>query len=361
MGLGPSGSRLGGSRSADSLASDPMHINLNQCDSPDRYPRMLARTAERSAPTAEVMGADTVGSDPLLGQTINGAYRIDRLLEHGGMGDVYEADGLRLNKRVALKVMLRDLATDEEAFARFRREAEVTSWLAHPHVVQALDFGIICSGEPYMVMELLQGEDLDHRLRRIGRLTSRKTLHVIKQTAEALAATHAKGIIHRDLKPANIFLQMLPGEADHVKVLDFGISTVHNGSEPLTRSEALMGTPHYMAPEQALGQVDNIDERTDQWALACIAWEALSGRTPFVADTIPCLLFQVVHEAPPALYAMPTGVSPKLEMVLRQALSKRKEDRFTSVVAFAQALEEAMNTGGAAWNDATEDWDRGCS
>ncbi len=281
-------------------------------------------------------------SDPLLGQTFNDAYRIDRLLGRGGMGTVYEAAGLRLDERVALKVMSQELVADREAVALFRREAEVTSWLCHPLIVQTFESGVTRTGEPYLVMELLQGEDLDHRLRRAGRLSCWETLRVIKQTAAALAASHAQGIVHLDLKPANIFLQQRAYEADHVKVLDFGISTVHGTDEPLSGDGAFLGTPHYMAPEQALGLVDAIDERTDQWALACIAWEALSGRTPFCADTIPYLLFQVVYEAPPALVSASAGVSRKLEMVLRRALSKRKEDRFGNVALFAQALEEAM-------------------
>ncbi len=295
------------------------------------------------------MRAAAANADRLLGSTINGAYRIDRLLARGGMGNVYEAAEVHLNQPVALKVMSPELAADDEALALFLREAEVTRWLVHPHIVRALDFGITGSGEPYLVMELLQGEDLDQRLRREGRLSPRETLHVIKQTAAALAATHAKGIIHQDLKPANIVLQTTGRQADRVKVLDFGISTVFGANEHI-RPAFLMGTPRYMAPEQALGQIESIDARTDQWALACIAWEALSGHTPFVADTIPCLLFQVVHEAPPALPSPPTGFSPKLEGVLRQALSKRKEDRYESVLAFAQAMEEAIEEPASGWS-----------
>jgi serine/threonine protein kinase len=301
------------------------------------------------APMQEIMRAAAASADRLLGRTINGAYRIDRLLARGGMGNIYEAAEVHRNQRVALKVMSPELAADEEALALFFREAEVTRWLVHPHIVRAFDFGITRNGEPYLVMELLQGEDLDQRLRREGRLSSRQTLRVIKQTAAALAATHAKGIIHRDLKPANIFLQMAGGHPDRVKVLDFGISTVFGASEHI-RPAFLMGTPRYMAPEQALGQTESIDARTDQWALACIAWEALCGHTPFVADTIPCLLFQVVHEAPPVLPSAPTGFSPKLEGVLRQALSKRQEDRYQSVLEFAQAMEDAMEEPASGWS-----------
>jgi len=300
------------------------------------------------------MGPAAVGADPLLGKTINGLYRIERLLGQGGMGNVYEAAGLHFNQQVALKVMSRELALDKKAVALFRREAQVTTWLAHlPHVVQAFDFGVMHTGQPYLVMEFLQGEDLDHRLRRAGRLPAGIALRVIKQTAAALAATHAKGVIHQDLKPANIFLRDATGDADYVKVLDFGISKVCSTSGLVTQSEPAMGTPHYMSPEQALGQFESVDERTDQWALACVAWEALAGRPPFFGSTIQSLLFQVVYESPSAL--VPSGLSPKLENVLLRALSKRKEARFDSILAFAEAVEEAMGARERSWTETAEE------
>ncbi len=310
--------------------------------------------AETDTPAVAILGADATDADPLLGQTINDTYRVNRLLGQGGMGNVYEAADLRFNKRVALKAMHRELVRDKRAVALFRREAEVTSRLAHPHIVQAFDFGVMHTGQLYLVMEFLQGEDLDKRLRRAGRLSSTIALRVIKQTAAALAATHAKGIIHRDIKPANIFLCDAPGEADYVKVIDFGVNKACRASELQTQPDPVLGTPHYMSPEQALGQVDTIDERTDQWALACIAWEALSGRTPFVAKTIQSLLLQVVYEAPPAL-RLACGLAPRLERVLLRALCKRKEERFESVLAFAEALEDAVNTREHPWTLAAEE------
>jgi serine/threonine protein kinase len=290
----------------------------------------------------DIAAIATSGADPLGGQTINGLYRIGRLLGHGGMGNVYEAAELPSKRRVALKVMSREFAADKKAVALFHREAELTTGLAHhPNIVQAFDFGVAQTGQPYLVMEFLQGEDLDHRLRRSGRLSAATVLRVIKQTASALAATHAKGIIHQDLKPANIFLQHAEGQADDVKVLDFGICKVCRTGDLVTPFEPVMGTPHYMSPEQALGLFDTVDERTDQWALACVAWEALSGRPPFLGSTIQSLLFQVVYESPST--RVPSGLSPRLESVLLRALSKRKEARFDSVLAFSEAMGEAMD------------------
>jgi serine/threonine-protein kinase len=222
----------------------------------------------------------------LLGAVLEGAYRIERLLGEGGMGAVYEATHLRLGKRMAVKVMARELAANSEALARFHREAVVTSGLGHPHIVQVFDFSTTPTGEPFLAMEFLEGEDLDHRLRRVGRLPAASVVHITKQVASALAATHAKTIVHRDLKPANIYLLEVAGETDFVKVLDFGISKVRAATTKLTQSTAVMGTPNYMSPEQALGKVDEIDERTDQWALACIAWECLSTTT--VSSTRRC-------------------------------------------------------------------------
>jgi serine/threonine-protein kinase len=257
------------------------------------------------------------------------------------MGAVYEATQLRLNKRVAIKVMARELAANPEALARFRREAEVTSGMGHPHIVQVFDFGATPTGEPFLAMEFLEGEDLEHRLRRDGRLSLSSTIHIIKQVASALAATHGKGVVHRDLKPANIYLLAAAGEADFVKVLDFGISKVRAATTKLTKVSMVMGTPNYMSPEQALGRVDEIDDRTDQWALACIAWECLSGAGPFVGDSVPSILFQVVHEAPPPLASKVPGLHPEVGQVLLRALAKKKEDRYPNVAAFSLALEHS--------------------
>jgi serine/threonine-protein kinase len=183
----------------------------------------------------------------------------------------------------------------------------VTSQIGHPHIVHVFDFGTIPSGEPYLVMELLRGEDLDRRIRRAGQLSLTSTGHIVKQTAAALAAAHGRGVVHRDLKPANIFLMELEGEADFVKIVDFGISKIRAASTKLTRSSVVIGTPDYMSSEQAQGRVDEIDHRSDQWSLATIAWEMVAGRGPFVGDDVASVLYQVIHEAPPRTSSRPTS------------------------------------------------------
>ena len=290
------------------------------------------------------MSPDLQSMGTLIGTVlVDGSYRVERLIGEGGMGAVYEARHLRVDKRVAVKVMARDLASNPEALARFHREAVVTSGLGHPHIVQVLDFSTTPSGEPFLVMEFLAGEDLDHRLRRSGVMPGANVVHIIKQVASALAATHAKGIVHRDLKPGNIYLLEVAGETDFVKVLDFGISKVRSASTKLTKTSSIMGTPNYMSPEQALGRVEEIDETTDQWALACIAWECLCGRSPFLGENVPSILFQVVHEQPPSLGSSVDGLPEKVEEVLRCALAKDKRQRYPSVSAFASALELAAS------------------
>jgi eukaryotic-like serine/threonine-protein kinase len=277
----------------------------------------------------------------LAGTVLEGAYRLVALKGQGGMGAVYEAVQLRLNKRVAVKLMARELSSNQEALARFHREAEITSHLGHPHLVNVIDFGTAESGEPYLVMEYLEGEDLEQRLQRIGRLPVEAAVRILKQAASALGAAHAKEVVHRDLKPANIFLMQVPGEPDFVKVLDFGISKVKAARAKLTRATAVVGTPNYMSPEQAAGRVDETDHRADQWALACIAWEMLSGRTPFIADDVSPLFYQIANVEPEPLEKHAPGTPLEVGAVLRRALSKRPSDRFSNIREFSRAFEEA--------------------
>jgi len=254
---------------------------------------------------------------------------------------VYEGVQLRLNKRVAIKLMSHELATSDEALARFRREAEVTSHLGHPHLVNVMDFGTSDTGEPYLVMEYLDGEDLDRRIRRDGRLSLETAVAIARQVASAVAAAHDEGIVHRDLKPANVSLVKVKGEADFVKVLDFGVSKIKASRTRLTRATAVVGTPEYMSPEQATGLIEEIDHRADQWALGCITWEMLSGHAPFIADDMAALFYQVINMEPHPLSRRAPGLPPEVESVLRRALAKQPADRYPSIKDFARAFEAA--------------------
>jgi len=287
-----------------------------------------------------------------IGTLLGDSYEIVRPIGIGGMGAIYEAAHVRTRKRVAVKMMSKELAAHPEALARFRREVKVTTELAHPHIIEVVDFGTSPTGEPFLVMEYLDGEDLEQRLERAGRLQPRTAAEIVKQLASALAVAHAEGIIHRDLKPGNVFLVRVPGDDVFVKVVDFGISKVLKAATTkLTMARAVVGTPEFMAPEQAAGRVDQVDHRSDQWALACLAWHMLSGRLPFWQPEVSDILSQVIQGEPTPLAPEFAGfISPAVDKVLRRALSKRREDRFPTITAFARAFETAV--GGAAAGDA---------
>jgi serine/threonine protein kinase len=276
------------------------------------------------------------------GTVLGGAYRLTRLLGEGGMGAVYEAHHTGAGKRVAVKVMHRGLMAYPELLARFRREAKVTSELSHPHVVSVYGFGSAPEGEPFLVMEFLEGEDLQTRLHRDGPLPLAAVAQIVNQVASGLAEAHAAGVVHRDLKPDNVFLVRAPGDAVLAKVVDFGISKVlKTSSTKLTVARAVFGTPEFMAPEQAEGRQDAIDHRSDQWSLACLAWFAATGCLPFAGPDSTAILNQVISGAPARPAAGAPALPAEVDKVLRRALSKQSADRFPTIKAFARAFEAA--------------------
>lgn len=257
------------------------------------------------------------------------------------MGTVFLAEHVRLQRPVAVKMMAKHLKRDESALARFRREAEIISRLHHPHIVQILDFDTTSEGQPYLVMEMLSGHSLDHVLQSSQRLPVTSALSIAIQVAHALGAAHAAGIVHRDLKPANIFL-IDAGDELFVKLLDFGISKRTGDFAPgrkLTLEFDILGTPDYMAPEQATGRTSMVDHRGDQYALGVILFEMLTGRVPFQATEVMALLQRVIHEAPPRPSAFCRDVTDDIDSVVASALAKDPEDRFINIAAFASALE----------------------
>ena len=246
-----------------------------------------------------------------VGTVLGEHYRITRLIGVGGMGAIYEASHMGAGKRVAVKLMSKELAAHPEALARFRREVKVTTELAHPHIVDVFDFGESPTGEPFLVMEFLDGEDLGHRLEREGRLPLAAAVQIVKQVASALSVAHAEGVVHRDLKPDNVFLLRVADGGVFVKVVDFGISKVLKATTTkLTVARAVVGTPEFMAPEQASGRIDWIDHRTDQWALAVLAWHMLSGRLPFWKPEVNLILNQVIQRGADAAAPGPGAADP---------------------------------------------------
>jgi eukaryotic-like serine/threonine-protein kinase len=275
-----------------------------------------------------------------VGTVIAGTYTIEALVGRGGMGAVFLASHNRLpGKKVAIKVLHAELSGDE-IMARFKREAQIASLLSHPNIVHIEDYNVTAEGMPYLVLEYLQGESLAQRLRR-GPVSLEHTCALIRQVGSALAAAHGHGIVHRDLKPQNIFL--VPSELDGraleiAKVLDFGISKMRDSQTVKTQDSALLGTPQYMAPEQALGQQDNIDERTDVFALGAIVYEMLGGVPAFSGQTIPEVVFKVVYEQPVELASRAPSLPDRVVRAVARAMHKSSVERFDSVASFVEAL-----------------------
>jgi serine/threonine-protein kinase len=276
-----------------------------------------------------------------IGKVLHETYEITRQLGEGGMGTVWEARHLRLSgKRCAVKVLHGQVATDAEAFARFRREADIASKIGHPNIIEVLDWNQLPSGAPYMVLEYLDGEDLAARLSR-GPLSVHDALSIARQMGSALKAAHAADVVHRDLKPGNVYLlpREMGGEMiDHVKVLDFGISKMKNSSTVQTQDAVLLGTPQYMAPEQALGKNNEIDNRTDVFALGAICYEMLSGQAPFQGNTLAEVVFKVVYEPIIPLTRYVPDLDPSIVAAIDKAMAKVPADRYPDVGSFITAL-----------------------
>ena len=275
-----------------------------------------------------------------VGTTIADTYTLEALLGRGGMGSVFLASHARLpGKRVAIKLLHVEL-TDADVIARFRREALIASQLEHPNIVRVDDYNLTPDGTPYLVLEYLEGESLAERLTR-GPLPLEHVMSIVRMVGSAVAAAHREGIVHRDLKPQNIFL--VPTEIDgHLheiaKVLDFGISKMRGSDTIKTHENTLLGTPQYMAPEQATGRHADVDERTDVFALGAITYEMLTGRPAFTGENIPEVVFKVVYEPPPALAAAAPHVPTHVVAAVERAMQKQAGDRFVTVSEFVEAL-----------------------
>jgi serine/threonine protein kinase len=285
--------------------------------------------------------AGTSGEHPFeAGRVLADTYRIVRPIAAGGMGEVYLAEHERLPGRFAVKVLHRDLTNDPDALSRFRCEAEIMAGLRHPNIVQVIDFNVTPDGTPYLVMELVEGTDLSAFLRDGQRLGPEQVARMIHQIASALEAAHARGVVHRDLKPENIMRLSLEGQEDFIKVVDFGISKTRQLR--ITADAAILGTPQFMSPEQAQGRREEIDHRTDQFALAALTYMLLTGREPFRGDTAVTILYQVVHQDPDPLGRWVDWPCRRVDKVVRRGMSKDRDDRYPSVMDFARALDEAM-------------------
>jgi serine/threonine-protein kinase len=266
----------------------------------------------------------------LLGTTLGDAYRIVRMIGEGGMGRVYEARHTRLgNKRFAVKMLHAEYARQPDVVARFQREAEAASGITHPNVVDVYDVHHTDDGLPYLVGEFLDGEEFGSFLQRSGKISSALAVRIVRQICRALGTAHARGIVHRDMKPENVFLVgSLPRPI--VKIIDFGISKVGDaGGTALTRTGMIMGTPSYMAPEQARG--DKVDHRADIYAVGGVLYRALTGKKPFEGDDPSVTLAQVLTEDPERPRAREPSIPQALELVIQKAMAKSPGDRYQSM------------------------------
>ena len=271
-------------------------------------------------------------SSLVLADALAGRYAIEREIARGGMSTVYLAHDLRHDRRVAVKVMRDEIAAAVGA-ERFIEEIRVTASLQHPHMLPLFDSGSV-GGLLWYVMPFVEGETLRARLTREGRLPVDEAVRIAREVADALAHAHAHGVVHRDVKPENILLQ-----SGHAVVADFGIALAleHAGGDRLTRTGLTLGTPQYMAPEQAAGE-RALDARVDVYALGAVLYEMLAGEPPFSAGSRQAVLLRILHVSPTALATRRPDVTPALDAAVRRALEKRPDDRFPSAAAFAAAF-----------------------
>ena len=278
---------------------------------------------------------------PKTGDLLLGKYRLEKPLGEGGMGVVYAARHDLLGQRVAVKLIRPEFATHAEAASRFLNEARAAARIENEHVARVLDVGTLETGLPYMVLEYLEGADLAHVLQERGPLPVADFADYLLQAIEAVAHAHALGIIHRDLKPSNLFLARRPDGLSRVKVLDFGIAKVlggiHGSNPSMTRTNAMVGSPLYMSPEQLLNS-KNVGHLSDIWALGVVAYELLTGRPPFTADN-PVALFAAIQVSDPtSMCASRPEVGEQLDAIIMKCLRRVPEERFSSVTELASCL-----------------------
>jgi serine/threonine-protein kinase len=278
------------------------------------------------------------GADGYLGATVGKKYRIEKVIGEGGMGRVYLATQLALEKPVVLKVLRRWLLSDERTVERFRREARTASRLSHPNSITVMDFGETEAGDHYLAMEYLSGKDLQQVLSSEWPLAEERLIRILSQVLSALAEAHAAGVIHRDIKPENIMIEQRRGDPDFVKVLDFGIAKIQDENSALTRAGFVCGTPEYMSPEQARGA--ELDARSDLYGVGVILYQLTAGVLPFEANSPAMFATKHLNEAPipPSRRRPEVKISGEMEALVMRALSKNPALRPQTALAFRAQL-----------------------
>src|SRR6266705_2268520 len=285
--------------------------------------------------------------DPLLGHTLAGKYKIEELINSGGMGSVYRGKHVLMDKTVAIKVLRPSLALDHSVVARFSREAKAASRISHPNAVIVTDFGEDENGVVFLVMEYLDGRTLKDVIKSDGPMKLDRVIEIIRQVSGALDVAHSQGVIHRDLKSDNIMLSRTNGN-EWAKVLDFGIAKIQQpeGARDIeiTAANLVVGTPQYMSPEQC-SQSGPIDARSDIYSLGIIVYEMLAGRVPFTGESPTVIMMKQVQDRPPSILATRADLPAAIDQAIAKALAKQPADRFQTTGEFSETLSRASEAG----------------